>query len=440
MVLMATKGTRRAALGVTSAALGGVLAACGEGAAPGGAAPAPASGPVKLAYLSNLAETHPEGAARLSLLAEYQKEFASKVTIDVEGGKAATGLDKYKTVAAGGSAPDLGDVAYYEAADMFASGMVIDVDTELKGDKEWVKQRADLYPTMLESSSWTGKLVSIPMYTNDVAMIYNKGLLDQSGVAAPKEGWTWDDLTAAAAKTAKPDRISVSMNWGFWLLLLRTSGSSPITPDAKRMTVDSPEMLQVIEFMQSLIKAGHAPADGKTETYREAKNDTVFEFQGPYRIPTLRQANAPAFGVIHAPVNPKKKVIATTNGGHNVVIFKETSAPRRAAAAQLARWLNAPHAQAQMCIKATSLPVSKAAFAAKELQDYLKTDVEMKGFVDLAPNGWRWPALPSWPKINKAVQDSVAAILKNETSPRDGLAKAQRDAQALLDEDVKLMK
>jgi maltose-binding protein MalE len=133
-------------------------------------------------------------------------------------------------------------------------------------------------------------------------------------------------------------------------------------------------------------------------------------------------------------------MIATTNGGHNVVIFKETSAERRAASSQLARWLNAPHAQAQMCIKATSLPVSKAAFASKELQDYIKTDGEMKGFIDLAPNGWRWPALPSWPKLNKAVQDTVNAILKNEISPRDGLAKAQRDAQALLDEDVKLMK
>jgi ABC-type glycerol-3-phosphate transport system substrate-binding protein len=395
---------------------------------------------VKLAYLSNLAETHPEAVARLALLAEYQKEFASKVTIDVEGAKAATPLDKYKTLAAGGSAPDLGYVAYYEAADMFTSGMVIDVDTELKGDKEWVKQRADLYPTMLESSSWAGKLVSIPMYTNDVAVIWNKGLLDQSGVAAPKEGWTWDDLKSAAAKAAKPDRFVVSMNWGFWLLLLRTTGSSPISADAKKMTLDTPELLETIEFMQSLIKAGYAPADGKTETYREAKNDTVFEFQGPYRIPTLRQANAPAFGVIHAPVNPRKKMIATTNGGHNVVIFKETSAPRRAASAQLARWLNAPHAQAQMCIKATSLPVSKAAFASKELQDYVKTDVEMKGFIDLAPNGWRWPALPSWPKLNKAVQDIVSAILKNELSPRDGLAKAQRDAQALLDEDVKLMK
>jgi hypothetical protein len=38
------------------------------------------------------------------------------------------------------------------------------------------------------------------------------------------------------------------------------------------------------------------------------------------------------------------------------------------------------------------------------------------------------------------VQDTVNAILKNEISPRDGLAKAQRDAQALLDEDVRLMK
>lgn len=437
---MKRRTTRRLILSVGAGAIGAIAGACGDGGSAGSGASAPSAGPVKLAYLSNLADTHPEGAARLGLLAEYQKEFSAKVTIDIEGGKAATPLDKYKSLAAGGSAPDLGYVAYYEAADMFTSGMVIDVDTELKGDKEWVKQRADLYPTMLESSSWAGKLVSIPMYTNDVAMIWNKGLLDQSGVAAPKEGWTWDDLKSASAKASKPDRVVLSMNWGFWLLLLRTTGGSPISADAKKMTIDTPELLETIEFMQGMIKAGYAPADGKTETYREAKNDTVFELQGPYRIPTLRQANAPAFGVIHAPVNPRKKIIATTNGGHNVVIFKETSAERRAASAQLARWLNAPHAQAQMCIKATSLPVSKAAFGSKELQDYVKTDVEMKGFIDLAPNGWRWPALPSWPKLNKAVQDAVNAILKNEISPRDGLAKAQRDAQALLDVDVKLMK
>ena len=32
--------------------------------------------------------------------------------------------------------------------------MTVDVDTELKGDKDWGKQRGDLFPSMLESSMW----------------------------------------------------------------------------------------------------------------------------------------------------------------------------------------------------------------------------------------------------------------------------------------------
>ena len=59
---------------------------------------------------------------------------------------------------------------------------------------------------------------------------------------------------------------------------------------------------------------------------------------------------------------------------------------------------------------------------------------------DLASYGWRWPALPSYEKINKALQDNVNAILKQEVGVKDGLGRAQRDAQAFLDEDVRLMK
>ena len=65
---------------------------------------------------------------------------------------------------------------------MFA-GMLVDVDLELKA-RDWARQRADMYPAMLESSTWTGQLVSLPGYTNNVAMIYNTALLQQAGVAA----------------------------------------------------------------------------------------------------------------------------------------------------------------------------------------------------------------------------------------------------------------
>jgi ABC-type glycerol-3-phosphate transport system substrate-binding protein len=358
----------------------------------------------------------------------------------VEEGRGATALDKYKSLAAGGTPPDVAYAAYYHTSDMFAAGMLVDVDSELKAEKDWARQRADMYPAMLESSTWTGKLVSLPGYTNNVAMIYNTGLLQQAGVATPKQGWTWDDFRAALQKfSGRQGLTALSMNWSFWVHYLRTMDASPISQDARKITVDTPEALQVMELLLGYIKGGFTPADGKTELYREAKNDVVFEMQGPYRIPTLRQVNAPPFAVVHTPVNPQKKVIAAPNGGHNVAIFK-TTPERQFAGAQVARWLNAPHAQAQMCIRATSLPVSKAGFSSKELQDYLKTDAEMKGFVDLASYGWRWPALPSYEKITKALQDNVNAILKQEVGVKDGLSRAQRDAQTFLDEDVRLMK
>src|SRR5687768_7147595 len=347
--------------GITAGAGSLALAACGAGATP--SASTKDAAPVSVAYLSNLANTHPEGIARLKMLEEFNATNTQKITVDLSGAVAATAVDKYKSLAAGGTPPDVIFTAYTDAADMFASGMLVDLDAELKAEKDWAKQRADIFPAMLESSMWLGKLPSLPIYTNDVAMIYNKGLLQQAGVQPPKELWTWDDFKATAAKFVKPDIQVLSMNWVFWLNWLRTTGASPISSDNKRITVDTAEAIQTLELIQGFIKNGIAPADGKTETYKDAKNDVVFEVQGPYRIPTLRQNNAPDFGVIHLPVHPQKKQIVTNNGGHNMAVFKDVTAERRHAAAMVVKWMNEPHAQAQICIQATSLPVSKAAQA-----------------------------------------------------------------------------
>jgi hypothetical protein len=53
--------------------------------------------------------------------------------------------------------------------------------------------------------------------------------------------------------------------------------------------------------------------------------------------------------------------------------------------------------------------------------------------------GWRWPSLPSFDKINKDIQDQIDAIMRQEIGPKAGLAQAQREAQALLDQDIRLM-
>ena len=77
---------------------------------------------------------------------------------------------------------------------------------------------------------------------------------------------------------------------------------------------------------------------------------------------------------------------------------------------------------------------------AETVQDYARANPEFKGFADLAPYGWRWPSLPSYAKINAATDNGVIAIVRQDVGVKAGLAQMQKEAQTLLDEDVKLMK
>ena len=321
-----TMWSRRRTLTVLGAASGaGVLAACG------GAAESPAakiSAPVTVNFMHNDSNTaaRPEGFTRVQLLKEFSSTNSQKITVNTTDAEATVPNDKLKSLAAAGTPPDLYYIAYYFPAEFYVAGMVIDVDTELKGDKEWAKQRSDIFPSFLESSSWAGKLIAIPGYTNNQAVIYNTGLLQQAGVAPPKQGWTWDDLKTTALKFVKPGVIPFSIEWGSYIYWLGTMGNRVISKDAKTITFDTPEMLQVTEHMLDLLKRGISlkTADGNAglnEQYRLAKNDTVFEFQGPYRIPVLRDQKAPDFQTIHMPVHPQKKQVFAANGGHNLMIF-----------------------------------------------------------------------------------------------------------------------
>jgi multiple sugar transport system substrate-binding protein len=418
-----------------------LAAGCGESAAP-----AQSQRPVTVSYLNNLAPTNVETQSRLAVLEEFNATNTQKITVDLTEAKAAAAnFEKLKTLAAAGSGPDLYWARYFDGPDFYLSGITLDVDAELKKDREWAKQRADVFPAMLESALWAGKLVSFPAYANNQAMIYNTGLLQQAGVAAPRQGWTWDDFRTSAQRVTREGILPLSMGWvNTWLHWLGTTGTRVVSKDVRKMQVDTPEMLQVMELWLDLLNRGviRLDADGKSglmEQYAQARNDVVFEVQGPYRIPPLRQAKAPDFGTVHVPVHPSKKEVFASNGGHSLVLCKSTP-EKQAAAAQVAKWLTAPHAQAQVCVKSYSIPVSKGAQAAKELQDQVSSDPAFKGFVDLAPYGWRWPGLPSQQKIQGAIENAIGAIMRKEVGAKAGLITAQREAQALLDDDVRLMK
>ena len=182
-------------------------------------------------------------------------------------------------------------------------------------------------------------------------------------------------------------------------------GKNPISDDAMKMQVDTSEFLETMElwlrWLDNRIIFDHPGENqvwGVREEYRHAKNNVAFEHQGVYRIPTIRQQQAPPFEVVHVPLHPVGKVKSAINGGWNSVVFK-TTPERQQAASQVTLWLSEPDGQVEHMIRAITIPISQKGLDHPKLRETLSQDAQFRGFVDLAPYGWRWPGLPSYSKI-----------------------------------------
>jgi len=58
----------------------------------------------------------------------------------------------------------------------------------------------DFYPCSLDMFRWEGALWALPAEVDMQLLYYNKDLFDESGVAYPQAGWTWDDLLLTAQR------------------------------------------------------------------------------------------------------------------------------------------------------------------------------------------------------------------------------------------------
>ena len=62
----------------------------------------------------------------------------------------------------------------------------------------------------------------------------------------------------------------------------------------------------------------------------------------------------------------------------------------------------------------------------------------MKGFVDMAPYGWRYPGIPSGNQLNRKGRD-ISPIMKGEISIKAWLTDTQRTLQAMVDKDWQML-
>lgn len=157
-----------------------------------------------------------------------------KVKIETEFAEFNAYFQKMATQIAGGGAPDVLQMDYRyirEYADRnvlaeFGTGGA-DVDT------------AKMSPSLLSSGRIDDKVYGIPMTQNTQIFMYDPAVWQAAGAAEPTDGWTWNDLEAAATKVAQSTggKVSGISDFGpiedWFEVWLRQQGKTLYTADGK---------------------------------------------------------------------------------------------------------------------------------------------------------------------------------------------------------------
>ncbi len=270
------------------AAMGMSLAACGGSDNGGAAAPQGGAEPTNELKVNIWDNNQREG---LQTIADKWSETSGvKVSIEV------VDWDNYWTLLeSGASGGDLPDVFWMHSntAQMYMENDIllklndyISADSSIDMGKyyEGVKNlytRAD------------GNVYALPKDHDTIALLYNKAIFDQYGVAYPTDEWTYEDMYEAAKAIYEGSNgdiygmaMNTSNNQDGWYNLVYAYGGQIITEDHKGTTIGSDEAKAGMEMMRQLLTVG-APQSVVAETGTDSlfkSGKTAMITQGSWMI------------------------------------------------------------------------------------------------------------------------------------------------------------
>ena len=124
-----------------------------------------------------------------------------------------------------------------------------------------------------------GKIFALPKDHDTIALLYNKALFDQAGVAYPTDEWTYQDMyeAAKAIKEATPDdtygvALNTSNDQDGWYNYIYAYGGNVVNTEKTDTAIDSPESKAAMEMVRLMLTVGTPQA-----VVAESGTDSLFQ-------------------------------------------------------------------------------------------------------------------------------------------------------------------
>ena len=326
-------------------------------------------------------------------------------------------LDGYERI------PDVCDVALLDSAWLahhVQSGVVADLT-------ERVEQREDDFVgATLDLVRYDDRYWGFPRLV-DVAFLY------YDTVDAGTPPLTWQEAYGIGRRAnglvyagARGPELAL-----VFLEVAYAAGGSVLSEDGAASELDSPENLRALELMRRGIARGAVPRS-VTRMNRDdprlafAQGATVMrDWAFGYRALRLADWSSDA-EIMDLPGFGDRPAVPVLNGQSVVVAEDARTEP---AALALADYLTGPEEAVRLTRRhRLPTPLSES-YLGSVVIDYLPYSLELERALE---TGRAHPITPRWPEMARAIADRVHAALTGRMTPREALAAADRDVNALL--------
>jgi multiple sugar transport system substrate-binding protein len=329
----------------------------------------------------------------------------------------------------GGAGPDVMALDIAWVAGLADAGLLKDITTQSQ------PIAAQFQPGPLASGRYKGKQYSLPLYTNNVALIVNNKMLADAGIAnAPTN---WDELSAAAIAMTDTGKGTYGISFGanrmgaFQIYPFIWQAGGEIIDEAGKSHVGDPEAIAAIDFLAKLYTEHKAMPDSvlTAGNWDEVHAPFVQEragmvVSGDWAISAIKK-NAPNLDFSIHPL-PKGKEAATVIGGYNLAIREGSASPD--AAFQLINWLTTERS-IELMGKYNRLSATLAATTPEAIS---KLPEEMQPFMAQAGAGHPRPVVASWSQMHGDVFGVMWDSVIRGTPAADAMAKANTQVEELL--------
>jgi multiple sugar transport system substrate-binding protein len=309
-----------------------------------------------------------------------------------------------------------------QVADTGALAQLTDYGVDLTG----------IYPNLVASGTYKGKVYGIAPGINGLALFYNKDMFAAANLQPPT---TWDEIMTDAAALTKNGVYGIA-----WSADAGEEASWQFEPwfwgaGADLTKLDSPEAVKALQFWTDLVKKGYASKSVVQWSQGDVNDQfmagkAAMEENGDWNLAVLEKSNI-HFGVVPIPM-PNGGNAPGPMGGEVVTIPNTGNTARMQAAGKVANCLLSDAMMLEWANDAAFIPARQSVAAQVATNDpYMKPFVDAAS-AELTRTGPPANLGPNYPKVSQPLWTAIEAALTGAKSPQDALTAAQQEAKSAL--------